>query len=309
MASYKMRPGVTATWAKTGDGDVVLGGGAANTFSGLTRVFGGRLVIEKDGALGTAGSGSGATGNTFQNTGSASTIAFRAPIASGGFNYNTFEVINTSGTGAPGFGQVDNLGGNNSFAGNIAFDGPVMSGARQVSIGVASGSLNVTGGMYARGNDGTPRNLTKLGAGKLIVSGDGGAATANTLVVPFANSTFNVNAGTVEMRGPSLATANLPGRHDLERRERQHASCIFRTIFDGYGERWGRRPVQCHRRLDGSFDNRSHGRRKLWLYGRLAPRIDNYWQRRKSGRHAVAGKFTRWNHDRWQLYAAGQWNT
>ena len=120
-------------------------------------------------------------------------------------------MINTNGTGAPGFGQVDNLGGDNTFAGQIAFDGPTVSGARQVSIGVASGSLNVTGGLYARGNDGLPRNLTKLGAGKLIVSGDGGAATGNGLVVPFANSTFNVSAGTVEMRGPSLATANLPG--------------------------------------------------------------------------------------------------
>src|SRR6185369_9091595 len=110
-----------------------------------------------------------------------------------------------------GFGQVDNLGGNNSFAGNIAFDGPSVSGARQVSIGVTSGSLNVTGGLYARGNDGTPRNLTKLGTGTLIVSGDGGAATGNPLVVPLASSTFNVNAGTIEMRGPSLTTANLPG--------------------------------------------------------------------------------------------------
>jgi autotransporter-associated beta strand protein len=203
--------GVTATWAKTGDGDVVLGGAAANTFSGLTRVFGGRLIIEKNGALGAAGSTSGATGNTFQNAGSASTIAFRAPTGSGGFDYNTFEVINTQGTAAPGFGQVDNLGGENTFAGHIAFDGPTAGGARQVSIGVASGSLNVTGGLYARGNDGTPRNLTKLGAGTLIISGDGGATTGNTLVVPFANSTMNVNAGTVEMRGPSLATANLPG--------------------------------------------------------------------------------------------------
>ncbi len=202
---------VAATWAKTGDGDVVLGGAAANTFSGFTRVFGGRLVIEKDGALGTAGSSSTSTSNTFQNSGSASTIAFRAPFPSSGFSYNTFEVINTNGTGAPGFGQVDNLGGDNTFMGHIAFDGPTVSGARQVSIGVASGSLNVTGGLYARGNDGTPRNLTKLGAGTLIVSGDGGAATGNALVVPFVNSTMNVNAGMVEMRGPSLSTANLPG--------------------------------------------------------------------------------------------------
>ena len=203
--------GVNATWVKTGDGDVVLGGGAANTYSGLTRLFGGRLIVEKDGALGTAGATNGSTGNTFQNAGSTSTIAFRAPASSSGISYNTFEVINTHGTGAAGLGQVDNLGGDNAFTGQIAFDGPTARGARQASIGVASGSLNVTGGLYARGNDGSPRTLTKLGGGKLIISGDGGAATANTLVVPFANSTFNVTAGTVELRGPSLDAANLPG--------------------------------------------------------------------------------------------------
>ena len=128
--------GVNATWAKTGDGDVVLSGGSANTYSGLTRVFGGRLILEKDGALGTAGSSSSSTGNTFQNTGSASTIAFRAPGASPGINYSTYEVINTNGTGAPGFAQVDNLGGDNTFAGSIAFDGPTVGGARQATIGV-----------------------------------------------------------------------------------------------------------------------------------------------------------------------------
>src|SRR5262249_8374675 len=30
-------------------------------------------------------------------------------------------------------------------------------------------------------------------------------------VAPLTGSTFNVNAGTVEMRGPSLTTANVPG--------------------------------------------------------------------------------------------------
>jgi autotransporter-associated beta strand protein len=203
--------GVAATWAKTGDGDVVLGGAAVNTYSGLTRLFGGRMIIEKDGALGTAGSINSTTENTFQISGSASTLAFRAPTGSSAVSFNTFEVINTNGTGAPGLGQVDNLGGNNKFAGQIAFDGPSVGGARQVSIGVASGSLNVSGGLFARGSDGSPRNLTKLGAGTLIVSGDGSAGTGNSLVVPLVNSTVNVNAGTMEMRGPSLTTANLPG--------------------------------------------------------------------------------------------------
>ncbi len=204
-------PTFSATWAKTGEGDVVLGGEAANAYSGLTRVFGGRLIIEKDGALGAAGAINNSSGNTFQNAGSASTIAFRAPSGSSGINYNMFEVINTHGAGAHGLGQIDNLGGDNTFAGQIAFDGPATGGIRQVSIGVSSGSLNVTGGLYARGNDGSPRNITKLGTGKLIISGDSGGAFGNPLVAPLLNSSFNVNAGTVEMRGPSLVSANLPG--------------------------------------------------------------------------------------------------
>ena len=73
----------------------------------MTRVFGGRLILEKDGALGTAGSSTLADANTFINN-SASTIAFRAPAGSSGFSYNTVEWIHTDGTGAPGFGQVRN---------------------------------------------------------------------------------------------------------------------------------------------------------------------------------------------------------
>lgn len=203
--------GVSATWGKPGNGDVVLGGAGANTYTGLTRVFGGRLILQKDGALGAAGSSSGATGNTFQNAGSASTIAFSAPSGSGGLNYNTFEVINTNGTGAPGYGQVDNLNGNNTFAGQMALDGPTSGTFHEASIGVSSGSLNVTGGIFARGNDGAPRSITKLGSGTLILSGDGGTATANPLVLPLAGSRFQVNGGMVELRGPSLTTANLPG--------------------------------------------------------------------------------------------------
>ena len=56
------------------------------------------------------------------------------------------------------------------------------------------------GGLFARGNDGSPRNIIKNGIGKLILSGDGGTAGGDALVVPLANSTFIVSAGTVEMR-------------------------------------------------------------------------------------------------------------
>jgi len=203
--------GVNASWAKTGSGDLIISGPAPNTYTGLTRLFGGRLILEKDGALGAAGAIGSATGNTFQLADSASTLAFRAPTGSDGFDYNTFEVINTHGTGAPGFGQVDNLGGDNTFAGLIAFAGPTSGGAQLASIGVSSGSLHLTGGLYARGNDGLPRHITKLGAGKLILSGNSAINTGNPLVVPLASSTVYVSAGTVEMRGPSDTTTNLPG--------------------------------------------------------------------------------------------------
>lgn len=203
--------GINASWAKSGSGDLIISGPSPNTYTGLTRLYGGRLILEKDGALGAAGAIDSATGNTFQLADSASTIAFRAPSGSEGFHYNTFEVINTHGTGAPGFGQVDNLGGDNTFAGLIAFAGPTSGGAQLASIGVTSGSLHLTGGLYARGNDGLPRHITKLGTGKLILSGDGAINTGNPLVVPLAGSTVHVNAGIMEMRGPSDTTTNLPG--------------------------------------------------------------------------------------------------
>jgi autotransporter-associated beta strand protein len=201
-------PSVTATWAKTGDGDVVLSGASANTYSGMTRLFGGRLILEKNGALGTAGVNNGTGGNTFQLAGSASTIAFR-----GGINYSTFEVINTEGTGAPGFGQVDSLSGNNTFAGQIAFGGPTPATVVESTIGVTSGSLEIgaTGGLYSRGTGSAVRNITKLGAGSLILSGASGTPTANTAVLPLANSTININAGAVELRGATPATQVIPG--------------------------------------------------------------------------------------------------
>ena len=205
--------GAGQTWAKTGHGDVVLTGAAPSTYANLTRLFGGRLIVEKDGALGAAGSSSSATGNTFQLAGSASTLAFRAPAGSPGLNYSTFEVINTDGTGAAGgFGQVDNLGGDNTFAGQIALAGPLDgSGRHQTSIGVSAGSLHVLGGIYARAAASAPRDIAKLGAGRLILSGDGAANTGNAGVVPLVNSTFNVNAGVVELRSPSAQQSNLPG--------------------------------------------------------------------------------------------------
>ena len=203
--------GVNATWAKTGAGDVVLTGSSPNTYTHLTRLFGGRLILEKNGALGAAGAADAAAGNFFQHAGSNSTLAFRAPASSpGGFNYSTFEVLNTEGLGAPSFAQIDNFGGNNTFAGAIAFGGPTMSGAITSSIGVTSGSLTVQGGLFARGSD-PVRTINKTGAGTLVIAGSGAAAPPNPLVVPLANSTFNINSGAVELNAPSAGVELLPG--------------------------------------------------------------------------------------------------
>ncbi|MEO6435422.1 MAG: hypothetical protein ABIP55_06625, partial [Tepidisphaeraceae bacterium] len=211
---------VNATWVKTGLGDVILSGASPNTYTNLTRLFGGRLILEKDGALGGAGSTSVAAGNFYQNANSSSTLAFRAPASSpAGFSYTTWEILNTEGTGAPGFGQIDNLTGDNTFAGAIALGGPTLSGTIASSIGVTAGSLTVQGGIYARGSTGV-RDITKTGAGTLVITNSvppPGAIT-NPLVVPLSGSTFNVAAGTVELRAPiglealsGVATWNVTG--------------------------------------------------------------------------------------------------
>jgi autotransporter-associated beta strand protein len=203
---------IAATWAKTGDGDVVLTGASPNTYTNLTRVFGGRLIIEKDGALGSAG-GNSATGNTFMLGSAANTIAFRAPAGSSGLNYNTVEWIHTDSTGVTGFGQIDNLGGNNVFAGHIGLGGSSAGGTlKNSSIGVTAGSLEIKGGLYARSTTGSePRNIAKSGPGTLILSGDSGVAPANTQDAFLASGTaFNINDGTVLLKGTAGATANVP---------------------------------------------------------------------------------------------------
>jgi autotransporter-associated beta strand protein len=204
--------GLSASWAKTGAGDLVLTGGSPNTYTHLTRVFGGRLILEKDGALGGAGSSTIADGNTFTAANTVSTIAFRAPASSpAGFNYNTVEWIHTEGTGVSGFGQIDNLGGVNSFAGHLGLGGPLVNGVRQSSIGVTAGSLEIKGGLYARGTVDDARNVNKLGAGTLILSGDSGPAPTNSSDKSLINSTFTVTAGTVQLNGTAGNTANVPG--------------------------------------------------------------------------------------------------
>ena len=201
-------PGSDA-WGKNRLGDVVLSGASPNTYTGITRTFHGTLIIEKDGALGAAGSTTTADGNTFMlnATGATgtSTIAFRAPASSpAGFTYNTEEWLNTGGNATTGTGaQLDNLGGDNIFAGKVGLGGFLSGGFIQSSIGVTAGSLELSDSIYASGSAPfDPREITKLGPGTLIISGTSSGPPTNTVNNgSLVNSKFVIPAGTVRMQG------------------------------------------------------------------------------------------------------------
>lgn len=204
----------TANWAKTGDGDVVLNASSANTYNGLTRLFGGKLIVEKNGALGSAGSDSDASANTFQVgtiSGNAveSTLAFRNSV-----NYSTNEWIFTDGLGivASDYGQIDSLGGNNIFAGKIGLGGPTVNGTVESYLGVSTGSLELSGPIYAKSQAGpVARNIFKRGAGTLILSGDSSGTPTNNQAGALSGSTFTLNGGVVQLKGTATSSANLPG--------------------------------------------------------------------------------------------------
>ena len=201
--------GTGTNLAKTGVGDVVFTGNSPNTFTGMTRVLGGRLIVEKDGAFGAAGSTTSTEGNVFQLSGASSTIALRAQGASPGFSYNTYEWLELEGTNSAS-GQLDNLGGANTFAGNIGIGGGNVGGSVQSYLGVTSGSLELSGQLTGRNSSGTsavPRAITKLGAGTLILSGDSSGTVTNGSNVTLQNSSMSIAAGTVLLRG----SFNTPG--------------------------------------------------------------------------------------------------
>ena len=204
--------GPGGSWAKIGPGDVVLSGANPNTYTNLTRLFGGRIIVEKDGALGTTNQATSAA-STLQRVGDSTALAFRAPSGSPGLNYASQEWIFTEGTGVNGV-QIDNLGGANTFAGHFGLGGPVVDGAQQASFGVAAGSsLELTGGLHARTTVGAERrNVVKRGDGTLILSGTNGAGPTNSFARALADgSAFTIDAGTVRLNGTAGNGENVVG--------------------------------------------------------------------------------------------------
>jgi fibronectin-binding autotransporter adhesin len=159
---------------KNGVGEVGLS--AANTYSGLTTLNDGFLLVENSSALGTAANG------TVVNSGAVLALLFGVDVAD--------EALTLAGTGQSGFGALSSSFGSNSWAGNITL-------SSNATISVDTGDfLNLSGAIT--GSFG----FTKTGTGTLIFSG----GTANSF------DEMLVNAGTLIF---DKAIANAAGPADL----------------------------------------------------------------------------------------------
>lgn len=168
--------GTRSLWSVGGQSanTVVLGGN--NSFSGNVEINGGTLIVTRDNALGTVG------GTTKVSAGA--TLGFQ-----GGFTYNAAEVIKLFGDGVSSLGSLRNISGQNQFFGPIDLQS-------HVTFGATSGSLDLGGTI-----SGSSFNLTKIGAGRIVISGLGNV---------FANTT--VSAGTLQVEtslgsGPVIVSA------------------------------------------------------------------------------------------------------
>lgn len=172
--------GAGAEFTKDGAGTVTLGGTAANTFTGLTTVSGGTLVLGKTASINAIGGslqiGDG-TGTDTVRLDANHQIADTATVtlANGGvFNVN---------------GKTETIGGLNS-----------ASAGSQVQLGAGALTLNnATANSYAGSITGTG-TLNKNGVGRLTLSGSSGSFSGTT----------NVNAGIVALQtGNALGTGSV----------------------------------------------------------------------------------------------------
>ncbi len=146
----------SAVLAKTGTGTLVLSG--ANTYTGITNVTAGTLVVANNTALGTT-----AAGTTVQ-IGATLGVQNNVTVASG----ETYTLNGT--TNPPSAPSLKNISGTNTLAGPISLSGGINTG---VAINSDLGNLTLTGAITQASN---PNFVIKTGSGDLTLSG----AASNT---------------------------------------------------------------------------------------------------------------------------------
>ena len=178
----------TVAFTKSGTGTLTLSG--ANTYSGLTTVSGGILLIQNSAALGTTAGGT--------TVSSGATLELQSNIAVAA------EPLTLNGVGVSSFGALRNLSGNNSFAGAITLASASTiyadAGTLTLSGGIANGGFTTTFG--GAGNIIQSNPVTGAGA---LVKNDSGTLTLGGANTYSGGSTLN--GGTTIITG----TGNLGG--------------------------------------------------------------------------------------------------
>ena len=131
----------TGALTKAGAGTLTLSGD--NTYSGATAVNDGTLVAAHNNALGT--------------TAGSTTVASGAALGLQG-GVTVAEAVSAAGTGISSAGAIYNVSGTNILSGNVTLTGATF-------LGVTSEQLTIGG------NIGGGFNITKAGAGTLVLSG------------------------------------------------------------------------------------------------------------------------------------------
>jgi autotransporter-associated beta strand protein len=171
---------------KNGVGE--LGLSAANTYSGLTTVNDGFLIVDDSLALGSTASG------TVVNSGAVLALRFGVAVPA--------ESLSLAGPGQSAFGALSSGFGSNSWAGNIT-----LTSNATISVD-ASDLLNLTGAISG-GFD-----IIKTDIGTLIFSG----ATANSFDDMFVNSgTLVLNKSIANGAGPADLTIGDGSGTDIVR--------------------------------------------------------------------------------------------
>ncbi len=143
-----------AVLAKSGTGTLVLSG--ANTYTGLTNVTAGTLVVANNAALGTT------AGATAVQVGATLGVQNNVTVASG----ETYTLYGT--VAPPSAPSIKNIADTNTLAGNILLSGTIGTG---VAIDSNTGSLTLNGAISQAGS---PNYLVKTGSADLTLGGSAG---------------------------------------------------------------------------------------------------------------------------------------